>query len=155
MYGPSQVLSVRHNNRYSELELPPWWKILPTFKVSLLERYQGSDPGKHIVQIEADDAESIMKSIFASGPSNDNAKEHVFLVKWEEFSHEDNTWESFHNVNDNARELLENFYVENPNVENDKRFGNQVGGDKKERWQQRNKKSIDFYLYHLLFCFVI
>jgi hypothetical protein len=39
MYGPVKVLSVGHNHRYWKLELPPSWKIHPTFNVSLLDRY--------------------------------------------------------------------------------------------------------------------
>jgi hypothetical protein len=44
-------------------------------------------------------------------------------VKWEGYSHEENTWETFENVNENAKELLEEYYAENANMERDKRFG--------------------------------
>jgi hypothetical protein len=64
-----------------------------------------------------------MEKVIASGPSNNNAEKNVDLVKWEGYSHEENTWETFENVNENAKELLEEYYPENANMERDKRFG--------------------------------
>jgi hypothetical protein len=39
-----------------------------------------------------------MESIIASGPSDDNPKKHVDLVKWDGYSHDENTWETYENV---------------------------------------------------------
>jgi hypothetical protein len=46
-----------------------------------------------VIEIEADDAGWKMESIIPSGPSNDNLKKHVYLDKWEGYSHDENTWE--------------------------------------------------------------
>jgi hypothetical protein len=51
MYGPFKILSVRHNNRYCKLELPPSWKIHPNFKISLLERDRGKNPEREVIEI--------------------------------------------------------------------------------------------------------
>jgi hypothetical protein len=64
-----------------------------------------------------------MESIIASGPSDNDPTKHVFLVKWEGFTHEENTWESYENIAELAYELLEEFYGKFPAMEKDKRFG--------------------------------
>jgi hypothetical protein len=56
MYGPFQILSVGHNDRYCKLELPAAWKIYLTFNISLLERYGEENPESEVIEIEADDA---------------------------------------------------------------------------------------------------
>jgi hypothetical protein len=56
MYGPFQILSVGHNDRYCKLELPAAWTIYPTFNISLLERYGEKNPESEVIEIEADDA---------------------------------------------------------------------------------------------------
>lgn len=81
--------------------------IHPTFKIRLLERYRVKNPEKEVVEIEADDAEWKIEKNIASGPSNNDALEHVDSVKWEGYSHEENTWEAFENVKGNGSELLE------------------------------------------------
>jgi len=85
-----------------------------------------------------------MEKIIASAPLNDEATKHVYLVKWEGYSHEENTWETFENVNENARELLEEYYVENAKMEKDKRFGKENvrqkdanGAEKRNSWTRR------------------
>jgi len=76
-----------------------------------------------------------MEKVLASGPSNDNASKHVFLVKWKDYTQEENTWESFDNVNENAKGLLKDYYEANPNIERDKRFG-------KEKTRQKDAGSL-------------
>jgi hypothetical protein len=80
------------------LKLPEKWKIQPVFNISLLDKYRGSIPEREVVEIEADNSGWEMESIIASGPSNNNHRKHVYLVKWEGFTHEENTWESYSNV---------------------------------------------------------
>jgi hypothetical protein len=56
MNGPSEVIDAGENERYCRVKLPDSWKIHPTFNITLLERYQGTNPMKHVVEIEADAA---------------------------------------------------------------------------------------------------
>lgn len=73
------------------MKLPESCKIHPTFTIALLERYQGPNPKKQVVEIEVDDAGRKMESIIAIGPSNHDSEKHVFLVKLEGYSHDENT----------------------------------------------------------------
>ena len=107
------------------------WKIHPTFNISLLEKFRGKDPEKEVVEIEADDAGWKMESMIPSGPSNDDITKHVYLVKWEGYSHEDNTWETYENVMENAEKLLAEYYEKHANMEKDTRFVQTKSKDKK------------------------
>jgi len=123
MNGPFKILSTGRNDRYCKLESPTTWKIHLTFNIALLQRYRGKSPERELIEIEADDTGWKMEKIIASGPSHNDASEHVYLVKWEGYWNEENTWETFENVNENARELLEESYAENENMDKHKRFG--------------------------------
>jgi len=122
MYEPFEVVTEGHNKRYCKLQLPEKWKIHPVFNIALLEKYQGTNPGNAAIEIEADDSGWRMETIIASGPSNEDHSKHVYLVKWEGFSHEENTWESYENVAESAYELLKEYYEKNPMMEKDGRF---------------------------------
>jgi hypothetical protein len=124
MYRPCKILTA-HDNRYCKLELPDCWKIHPMFNIALLEQYLGKNPEREVIEIEADDADWEMEKVIASGPSNEDAEKPVFLVIWKGYSQAENTWEKFYNVDENARGLLEDYYVENANMLKDKRFGKQ------------------------------
>jgi len=139
MYGPFKILSVGHNNMYCKLELPPTWKIHLTFNISVLERYRGKNPERKVIEIEAEDAGWTMEKILASGPSNDDVSKHVFLVKWKDYTHEENTWENFDNVMENAEGLLKDYYEENPNMEKDKRFGKEKSRQKDAGGAEKRK----------------
>jgi transposase InsO family protein len=128
MLGPFEVESVENNNRYCKLKLPDHWKLHPVFNIELLERYKGTDPKKQVIEIEADGEEWMMESIIASGPSDNNRKEHVFLVKWKGFSDEENTWETYGNVTEHDNELLKDYYKRNPAIERDGRFDRKSKG---------------------------
>jgi len=39
-----------------------------------------------------------MELIIASGSSDDDPAKHVYLVKWEGYLHDENTWETYENV---------------------------------------------------------
>jgi len=104
MLGPLEVLSVGSNLRYFKFKLPDTWKIHPVFNINLLERYKGTDSKKMIIEIKADGEDSVMESIIASGSSDDNPKQHVFLVKWKGFTQEEEMWETFENVAEHGME---------------------------------------------------
>jgi hypothetical protein len=44
------------------------------------------------------------------------------LVKWDGYSHEENTWETYDNVAECSFELLKSYYNKNPMVERDGRY---------------------------------
>jgi hypothetical protein len=53
---------------------------------------------KHVVEIEADREERVMASIIATRPSDNNLKQHVFLVESKDYAQEENMWETYENV---------------------------------------------------------
>jgi len=122
MLRPFEVVSVGSNLRYCKLKLPDSWKIHSVFTINLLERSKGRDPKKQVIEIEADGNDWVMESIIASGPSDNYPWHHVFLVKWKDFSHEENTWEMFDNVAEGNLKSLKDYYKKNPRVEKDGRF---------------------------------
>jgi len=134
MLGPFEILSVGSNNRYCKLKLPEHWKLHPVFNIDLLERYKGTDPKKQVIEIEADGEDWEMESIVASGPTDHNPKRHVFLVKWKDFAHEENTWESYDNVAEHNKTLLEEYYARNLGMAGDERFS------KTEKPKRKNKE---------------
>jgi hypothetical protein len=138
MYGPFEVLTEGLNKRYCKLKLPENWKIHPVFDISLLENFRGLNPEREVVEIEAGDSGWKMESIIASGPSNNDHRKHVHLVKWEGFTHEENTWESYDNVKESAKDLLKEFYEKNPTMERDSRYGKEKIEKKKSK--RRKKK---------------
>jgi len=75
-----------------------------------------------VIEIEADDSGWKMETIIASGPSENDHRKHIYLVKWEGFTQEENTWESFDNVNESAPNLLKEFYEKNPTMGKDGRY---------------------------------
>jgi len=87
MYGTFKILSTGHNDRYCKLELTALWRIHPKFNVALLERAREKNRDREVIKIEANDGGWKMENIIASGPSNDDATKHVYMVKWEGYSH--------------------------------------------------------------------
>jgi len=140
MYGPFEVLHEGHNKQYCKLKLPTKWKIHPVFNISLLEKYRGTNPEREVVEIEADDSGWKIELIIASGPSDDDGSKHVYLVKWEGFPHEENTWESYDNIAESAYEVLEEYYKKNPMMEKDSRFGKGKPKEKIKKKKTRKHK---------------
>ena len=81
-----------------------------------------------------------MEAIIASGPSDENSKHHVFLVKWKEFTHEENTWETYENVAEHNLKLLEDFYERNPEMEKDRRFQRKGKGKQTRRRKKGGRR---------------
>jgi hypothetical protein len=59
----------------------------------LFERYRGTDPKKQVVEIKDDDGGLKMESIIASGPSDEDPRDDLYLFMWEDYMHHENTWE--------------------------------------------------------------
>jgi len=57
------------------------------------------------------------------------------LVKWNDYSHEENTCETDQNGADSNPKLLEEYYQKNPKVEQDGRFGKEK--QKKKQMKQK------------------
>jgi len=122
MLGPFKVSSVGSNLWYCKIKLPDSWKIHPVFNINLLERYKGTNLKKQILEIEADSEDWIMETIIASGPSDGNPKQHVFVVKWKNYTQEENMWKTYENVVGHNMRLLEDYYKYNPAVKRDGRL---------------------------------
>jgi len=122
MYGPFEVINTGRNGRYCKLKLPDSWKIHPTSNIALLENYQGTNPKKQVVKIEADNTGCKMEAIIPSGSSDDNPRKYVYLVKWEGYSHDENMWETYENILECSSDLLKDYYGQNPTIERDRRF---------------------------------
>jgi hypothetical protein len=120
--GPFEVLSVESNSQYFKLKLPNSWKIHPVFNIDLLERYKGTNLKNQVIKIDADGDDWSKESVIARGPCDDYPNQHVFLVKWKDFSQNKNTWETYENMAEHSKELLKYYYSRNPMVERDGRF---------------------------------
>jgi len=85
------------------------------------------------MEIEADGNDWIMQSMITSGPSDDDPKPHVLSVKWKDYTHEENTRETYENVAENDLQLLEEYYRNTPPMERDKRVKGIKPGMKRKR----------------------
>ena len=50
-----------------------------------------------------------MDTIIASGPSDDDRRKHVYLVKWEGYSHNEDMWEMYENMLECLLDLLKEY----------------------------------------------
>jgi hypothetical protein len=71
------------------------------------------------MEIEAEGKDWVMESIIASGPSDDDPRKHVFLVKSKFCSQVENTWETYQNVGEQDLKLLVDYNWKNPAVTRD------------------------------------
>ena len=124
LYGPFKVMEKR-GNRAFKLEISPWWKIHPIFHVSHLEPYRHSNrpgreqPPREPEEIDGDlewEVERIVKSdIITYVRRRCRMQEIRYFVKWAGCSEDENTWEP-QESSENAQELVEAFYRENPEM---------------------------------------
>jgi len=64
-----------------------------------------------------------MEFIIASRPLDYNARQHVCLVTWEGYSHNENMWKTYEKVLECSSELLKEYYGKNPTIERDGHYG--------------------------------
>jgi hypothetical protein len=64
-----------------------------------------------------------MEESIISGPSNDDPHRHAYLRKREEYSHEDNSWETYDNVLECSMHLLNDYYGKDLAAERDGCYG--------------------------------
>jgi hypothetical protein len=50
----------------------------------------------------------------------------VFLVKWNGYDQEENTWETYGNAAEHNKELLKEYYARNLGMAKDARFGKEI-----------------------------
>lgn len=112
-----EVTKTGGNGRYDSIKLPNSWKIQQTINIAVLERYWGTYAKKQVVKIVADDTRRKMEPNIPSSASDDYPRRLVYLVKWEGFKHDENTWEMYETVLECLLDLLKNYYSNNLKVE--------------------------------------
>jgi len=130
LYGPFKILEQRGKLAY-KLEISDRWKIHPVFHVSLLEPYRTStrpareQPPMTPEDIDGDlewEVETIVKSEIISYEQRvrggtRSCEELCYFVKWKGCSEDENTWEPWEHLQ-HAKELVEEFHRENPDMPN-------------------------------------
>jgi hypothetical protein len=89
--------------------------------VAILEPYWEKPEERIIPPVEADDEESVLEAIIASGSTYADNSKLVFLTKWIGFSKDKHTWECWWHLTDIAPNLIQECYGKNPSIENDMR----------------------------------
>jgi hypothetical protein len=74
------------------------------------------------------------EAVIASRPTDNDHRKHVFLVKWENYTHDENTWESYEHVLEVAPKLLAGYYDKHLKIEKYKEWKNP---DQKARKRRR------------------
>jgi len=95
-----------------ELELPPTMRIHPVFHISLLEPAHPDTPEGPAPELDPEIQELVydVESILAVRRRRNRLQ---WLVKWEGYAHEENTWEPKEMLT-NCPVALQRFYQENP-----------------------------------------
>jgi len=96
--GPHKVVKVINQNAY-QLELPPKVKLFPTFHISLLEPYQGSDrfpqdpvPSWDTLELD-DNKDDVYKVKEIQGQRYNKEGYWEYKVLWKGYPESDSTWE--------------------------------------------------------------
>ena len=114
-YGPFEILKKVGPSSY-KLKLPGTWKIHPVFNEALLTPYHPPTfpsqekplppPVVETPEGEEYNVEEILDSRLKRGKIE-------YLVKWEGYSNEENTWEPLGHLK-NAKEAIADFHKKNP-----------------------------------------
>ena len=107
--GPFEIAEVISNTNYRQ-SLPRTMRIHPIFHISLLEPAPRNAPLETELELEENPDEYEVEKILDSRKVKNQIQ---YLVKWEGYSHEENTWEPLKHLG-NAKDLVENFHRQNP-----------------------------------------
>jgi len=128
MLGPFVVLR-KIGSRAYEIELRDRWEIYPLFHVGLLERYledpngrpQKEIPTPDIVDNEPSDVVSEMvDSGWYGNPEKTFPHRFVqYMVAWEGYGPEENSWEPFEMLEHTAMQALQQFHERYPSKPKD------------------------------------
>jgi Chromo (CHRromatin Organisation MOdifier) domain len=114
--GPYPITKILSKNAV-QLKLPPSFKIRPEINITCLRPYKPPTiPGQQVTPqppIEVEGVpEYIVEEILDSRLRRNKLE---FLVKWEEYTDENNSWEPEDNCR-NARKAIHDFYNKYPNA---------------------------------------
>ena len=87
----------------TKLKLPPVWKTHPVFHVSLLKPYYSNgtvQPPQPLDYIDGDPVYKVDKILNVRIAKNGKRRETQYLIRWDGFGPEHDTWEPCHNILD-------------------------------------------------------
>jgi hypothetical protein len=82
--------------------------------------YRGDVTEKIIHPVEANNERWVPEAIIARRPTDNDHRKHVFQTKWENYTHDENTWESYEHLQEIAPELITNYHEKHSEIEKDK-----------------------------------
>ena len=142
MFGPF-VIKRRVGSRAYELELPARWTLHPVFHVSLLEPYREDPIGRPTKEIPVPDIVEEQPSYVVTEVVDSrwygNAKSKFpnrfvqYLVSWEGYGPEENSWEPYEMLEGTASQALLNFHKRYPSKPRDHRVMDEPSRENKRR----------------------
>jgi len=131
MFGPF-VVKRKVGSRAYEVELPERWDIHPVFHVSLLEPYREDPVGRPQKIIPTPDivdnepsyvVAEVVDSRWYGNPKSKFPHRFVqYMVAWEGYGPEENSWEPFEMLEDTAMQALQQFHERYPSKPEDHRL---------------------------------
>jgi len=128
MFGPF-VVKRKAGSRAYEVELPERWDIHPVFHVSLLEPYREDPVGRPQKIIPTPDIVDNEPSYFVAevvdsrwyGNPKSKFPHHFveYMVAWEGYGPDENSWEQFEMLEDTAMQALQQFHERYPSKPKD------------------------------------
>jgi len=119
MFGPF-VVKCKIGSRAYEFELPEGWDIHPVFHVSLLEPYREDPVGRPQIIVPIPDivdnelgyvVAEVVDSLWYGNPESKFLHRVVqYMVAWEGYGPEENSWEPFQMLEDTAMQELPQFH---------------------------------------------
>jgi len=142
MFGPF-VVKRKVGSRAYEIDLPERWDIHPVFHVSLLEPYREDPVGRpqriiptpDIVDNEPSNVVAeVVDSRWYGNPKSKFLHRFVqYMVAWEGYGPEENSWEPFEILEDTAMQALQQFHERYPSKPKDHRVIDNPNGRTKRR----------------------